>query len=192
MRSAGAITGRIRWSAISSLRICAAKTAPGYLTIEDLTIPLNTEKVNGLENTEITWRVGTWDESLDDIGETLDPNGGYYTVNEDGTEITLHGAALSNVYNEEAGNTWFHISAEVKTDGNTLCSTGTGIEVRPECLSISRMPGSNPGDRNLLPVDSFYINPQLECYVENAEYPYGETVTQPGNGASDSRAVYLG
>ena len=148
---------------------------------EDLTIPLNTEGLNGLENTEITWRVGTWDESLGDIGETLDPNGGYYTVNEDGTAITLHGAALSTVYNEEAGNTWFHISAEVKTDGYTLCGTGTGVEVRRSVYDY-RMPGSNPGDRNLLPVDSFHINPQLECYVENAEYPYGETVTTPVTG----------
>ena len=148
---------------------------------EDLTIPLNTEELNGLENTEITWRVGTWDESLGDIGETLDPNGGYYTVNEDGTAITLHGAALSTIYNEEAGNTWFHISAEVKTDGYTLCGTGTGVEVRRSVYDY-RMPGSNPGDRNLLPVDSFHINPQLECYVENAEYPYGETVTTPVTG----------
>ena len=148
---------------------------------EDLTIPLNTEKVDGLENTEITWRVGTWDESLGDIGETLDSNGGYYTVNEDGTAITLHGAALSTIYNEEAGNTWFHISAEVKTDGYTLCGTGTGVEVRRSVYDY-RMPGSNPGDRNLLPVDSFHINPQLECYVENAEYPYGETVTTPVTG----------
>ena len=148
---------------------------------EDLTIPLNIEKVDGLENTEITWRVGTWDESLGDIGETLDPNGGYYTVNEDGTAITLHGAALSTIYNEEAGNTWFHISAEVKTDGYTLCGTGTGVEVRRSVYDY-RMPGSNPGDRNLLPVDSFHINPQLECYVENAEYPYGETVTTPVTG----------
>ena len=148
---------------------------------EDLTIPLNTEELNGLENTEITWRVGNWDESLGDIGETLDPNGGYYTVNEDGTEITLHGAALSTVYNEEAGNTWVHISAEVKTDGYTLCGTGTGVEIRRSVYDY-RMPGSNPGDRNLLPVDSFYINPQLECYVENAEHPYGETVTTPVTG----------
>jgi len=148
---------------------------------EDLTIPLNTEKVDGLENTEITWRVGTWDESLGDIGETLDPNGGYYTVNEDGTAITLHGAALSTIYNEEAGNTWFHISAEVKTGGYTLCGTGTGVEVRRSVYDY-RMPGSNPGERNLLPVDSFHINPQLECYVENAEHPYGETVTTPVTG----------
>ena len=148
---------------------------------EDLTIPLNIEKVDGLENTEITWRVGTWDESLGDIGEMFDPDGGYYTVNEDGTAITLHGAALSTVYNEEAGNTWFHISAEVKTDGYTLCGTGTDVEVRRSVYDY-RMPGSNPGDRNLLPVDSFHINPQLECYVENAEYPYGETVTIPVTG----------
>ena len=148
---------------------------------EDLTIPLNIEKVDGLENTEITWRVGTWDESLGDIGEMFDPDGGYYTVNEDGTAITLHGAALSTVYNEEAGNTWFHISAEVKTDGYTLCGTGTDVEVRRSVYDY-RMPGSNPGDRNLLPVDCFHINPQLECYVENAEYPYGETVTIPVTG----------
>ena len=96
------------------MRICATKDSTWVFDDEDLTIPLNTEKVDGLENTEITWRVGTWDESLGDIGETLDPNGGYYTVNEDGTAITLHGAALSTIYNEEAGNTWFHISAEVK------------------------------------------------------------------------------
>ena len=148
---------------------------------EDLTIPLNIEKVDGLENTEITWRVGTWDESLGDIGETLDPNGGYYTVNEDGTAITLHGAALSTIYNEEAGNTWINIDAQVQMNGNTLCGTGTGVEVRRSVYDY-RMPGSNPGDRNLLPVDSFHINPQLECYVENAEYPYGETVTTPVTG----------
>ena len=148
---------------------------------EDLTIPLNIEKVDGLENTEITWRVGTWDESLGDIGETLDPNGGYYTVNEDGTAITLHGAALSTIYNEEAGNTWINIDAQVQMNGNTLCGTGTGVEVRRSVYDY-RMPGSNPGDRNLLPVDSFHINPQLECYVENAEYPYGETVTAPVTG----------
>ena len=148
---------------------------------EDLTIPLNTEELNGLENTEITWRVGTWDESLGDIGETLDPNGGYYTVNEDGTAITLHGAALSTIYNEEAGNTWINIDAQVQMNGNTLCGTGTGVEVRRSVYDY-RMPGSNPGDRNLLPVDSFHINPQLECYVENAEYPYGETVTTPVTG----------
>ena len=141
---------------------------------EDLTIPLNTEELNGLENTEITWRVGTWDESLGDIGETLDPNGGYYTVNEDGTAITLHGAALSTIYNEEAGNTWFHISAEVKTNGYTLCDTGTGVEVRGSIYDYHFPASDQPGERNILPVQSFWVDPHMSCYVENAEHPYGD------------------
>lgn len=141
---------------------------------EDLTIPLNTEEIDGLENTEITWRVGTWDESLDDIGETLDPNGGYYTVNEDGTAITLHGAALSAIYNEETGNTWFNIDAQVQMNGNTLCGTGTGVEVRGSIYDYHFPASDQPDERNILPVQSLWIDSHMSCYVENAQHPYGD------------------
>ena len=62
----------------------------------------------------------------------------------------------------------------MKTDGYTLCGTGTGVEVRGSIYDYHFPASDQPDERNILPVQSLWIDPNMSCYVENAEHPYGD------------------
>lgn len=144
-------------------------------TDENLTIPLNTDNLQD-KNCTVEWIVGTWDEEREETVDLVDPNGGYYTVNED-SSITLHGAQLAEVFNGD--HSWANIEAYVTTvDGIEVSRIGTGVEVRETRYDYD-YPLSDYGASHMLPNENLNIGSGFGCNVENAEYPWSEYLDVP-------------
>ncbi|MDO5424871.1 MAG: Ig-like domain-containing protein [Eubacteriales bacterium] len=129
---------------------------------EEFTVSLNAENLDDETAYEIQWSLGTGEEES-----------AYYTISEDGREITLNGAALSETYEPY---TEFQLCAEVIAGGEAVSEASATIQLREEIYDY-QIPNQEPGERSILPGDDLWISSELNCYVENPEYPNGENLS---------------
>lgn len=137
---------------------------------QELDLCLNVENLEGLTadtNYTLEWQVGIWDETLNEgNGDIVTENSeNYYTVStEEVGVITLHGSAIP-----ENG---VSVRAIVSAGGEEVRRADTWVEKWEDCYDYD-YPGQEPGDNELLPGQGFWIPREMDCYVENAEFPYG-------------------
>lgn len=147
---------------------------------EDYTLRL--DNANGLpEGTEIQWQVGTRNEGIDgavDFQELVssDENNWYWKAS--GTEITLHGEALSDVYENAGEGYWIEVRAFLmgKEEGSDeytkqLAEIGAGVHVRNAVYDPQL-----PGDEETLMGWDTGISSSLEYYVKDSANPDGDHV----------------
>lgn len=140
----------------------------------ELDISFNTENIAGTDH-EVVWQVGPWDEEANDIDTSNSSS--YYQVHEEETNvITLHGSAIP-----ESG---VSVRAIIKAGGEEVSRDDTWVEKRADKYEYD-YPGQEPGGNEILPGQGFWIPKEMDCYVENAEHPYGHTVTAIVTDVSD-------
>ena len=147
---------------------------------EDYTLYLDNANVLP-EGTEIQWQVGTRNEGTEgavDFQELVssDENNWYWKAS--GTEITLHGEALSDVYKNAGEGYWIEVRAFLmgKEEGSNeytkqLAEIGAGVHVLDAVYNPQL-----PGDEETLMGRDTWISSSLEYYVEDSANPDGDHV----------------
>lgn len=144
---------------------------------EDMTLILGMENIPVEKgNVSVEWTVGTWDEERQDFSDTVSEKGGYYTIiNEDGVYgITLHGEKLSEIYHDD--HSWANVRAITRVCGTEVWQTGAGVDVRQSRCDYD-FPLSAAWENTLLPNWRRDIGNEMNCYIENAEHPWGEDIS---------------
>lgn len=147
---------------------------------EDYTLYLDNANVLP-EGTEIQWQVGTRNEGTEgavDFQELVssDENNWYWKAS--GTEITLHGEALSDVYENAGEGYWIEVRALLmgKEEGSNeytkqLAEIGAGVHVWDAVYDPQL-----PGDEETLMGWDTGISSSLEYYVKDSANPDGDHV----------------
>ena len=134
---------------------------------EDQTLTLNTDSLEG-EDFTLQWEVGQCDED----GNITEADKSAYTVNKDGS-ITLHGAILEELYPETDGDNPFQVRATVLVGDVEVTGTTNDIRMREPYYDYY-FPATNPGERDLIPGESIWIDKWMGGYVSNKNHPEGE------------------
>ena len=147
---------------------------------EDYTLYLDNANVLP-EGTEIQWQVGTRNEGTEGAVDfqkivSSDENNWYWKAS--GTEITLHGEALSDVYENAGEGYWIEVRALLmgKEEGSDeytkkLEEIGAGVHVWDAVYDPQL-----PGDEETLMGWDTGISSSLEYYVKDSANPDGDHV----------------
>ncbi|MCD7955182.1 MAG: hypothetical protein LUG93_05380, partial [Lachnospiraceae bacterium] len=133
---------------------------------EELTVPLNTDNLSSYESFTVEWALYNDSNDHETIENGSDP---YYAVSSDGCSVVLYGAALAETF--DVDDTWLDLEAVVyDADGEEIARFDTGFSVTESVCSYD----FPYGDWIALPGWNYWIDASFNCYVANADYPYGQ------------------
>ena len=139
-----------------------------YSNEPDYRLRLNTEELAGLEDPyTISWLVGHADE--DGFYMTLTEGEGF-TIEEDGEVIVLDGTSLQN--SRKDGTDGLDLYAAVLVGDDVVAECGAWLRVWDPREDYQ----FQMGDWIALPGWGRGIDRSFNCYVDDAEHPYGEDI----------------
>ena len=98
----------------------------------------------------------------------------YYTIDpKNPYEITLHGAALSTIFDPESENRFFGVMAVVKAGEVEVASQNIWVETVTPWENYE-WPASGPAEDQLFPGESLDIRPIMRGWVCDQNHPYCE------------------
>lgn len=140
---------------------------------ENLEIPLDLSSLSDIENVSVDIQAGRWNHEEGMLGDMIpeEEEGTYFSYDPDSGVITLYGAALAERFCEDNGGNWFHLEVLVTVGEDVAAQTVTYVEERPIVRDYWR-----PSFKAQLPDWNIGIDRYQECYVEDAEHPWGGSV----------------
>lgn len=137
---------------------------------EEAELLLNTENLDKPEFS-IEWTVGFTDDDGDFGDRIVGADTGAYAVNEDGLGLTLHGDVMAEIMEEHEWAT-MDFRAVIQAGSETVCQVDTWMQVRGAYYELE-----DDAQEDTLVGNGFYYDDHVvNCWVENSQYPYGETL----------------